>query len=202
MCSPEPVLENGHPFALETFAIAHRYTASGQKTTVVDPYVEVRAGAEVFRTPCVHASPAPAWNWDFDLRLPAPLGTPGALDSVRCARLVRFRAIALAMAFHMLLAAACPRPSARPAPSTASGVAPHCLACSGGRSGSDHSVTAGRRCWSQKAQMRPRGTCCGARRAVSVRHCQPGQPHLTRQRKCQTSPGDGVFKAVHWSITV
>lgn len=87
MCSPEPVLENRHPFTLETFAIAHRYTASGQKTTVVDPYVEVRAGAEVFRTPCVHASPAPAWNWDFDLRLPAPLGTPGALDSVRCARL-------------------------------------------------------------------------------------------------------------------
>jgi hypothetical protein len=57
---------------------------SGQKTAVVDPYVEVRAGAEVFRTPCVHASPAPAWNWDFDLRLPAPLGTPGALDSIKC----------------------------------------------------------------------------------------------------------------------
>ena len=64
---------------------ALRYTASGQKTAVVDPYVEVRAGAEVFRTPCVHASPAPAWNWDFDLRLPAPLGTPGALNTVKCA---------------------------------------------------------------------------------------------------------------------
>lgn len=61
-----------------------RYTQSGQKTAVVDPYVEVRAGAEVFRTPFVHSSPAPAWNWDFDLRLPAPLGTAGALNSLRC----------------------------------------------------------------------------------------------------------------------
>ena len=61
-----------------------RYTQSGQKTAVVDPYVEVRAGAEVFRTPCVHASPAPAWNWDFDLRLPAPLGTQGAVNSLKC----------------------------------------------------------------------------------------------------------------------
>jgi len=53
-----------------------RYTASGQKTTAVDPYVEVRAGAEVFRTPSVHGSHHPAWNWDFDMRLPAPIGTP------------------------------------------------------------------------------------------------------------------------------
>ena len=42
--------------------------------------MEVRAGAEVFRTPSVHGSHQPAWNWDFDLRLPAPIGTTrGAL---------------------------------------------------------------------------------------------------------------------------
>ena len=49
----------------------------GQKTTAVDPYVEVRAGSEVFRTPSVHGSHQPAWNWDFDLRLPALFGAPG-----------------------------------------------------------------------------------------------------------------------------
>ena len=53
-----------------------RYTTSGQKTAAVDPYVEVCAGAEVFRTPSVHGSHQPAWNWDFDMRLPAPFGTP------------------------------------------------------------------------------------------------------------------------------
>ena len=52
-----------------------RYTTSGQKSAAVDPYVEVRAGAEVFRTPSVHGSHQPAWNWDFDMRLPAPIGT-------------------------------------------------------------------------------------------------------------------------------
>jgi hypothetical protein len=78
-----------------------RYTQSGQKTAVVDPYVEVRAGAEVFRTPCVHASPAPAWNWDFDLRLPAPLGTQGAVNSLKCVRL------ASCCASHMMASLCC-----------------------------------------------------------------------------------------------
>ena len=53
------------------------------KLMQVDPYVEVRAGAEVFRTPTVHRSHAPAWNWDFDLRLPAPIAAPGAVDVLR-----------------------------------------------------------------------------------------------------------------------
>lgn len=61
-----------------------RYMGSGQKAAVVDAYVEVRAGAEVFRTPCVHASPSPAWNWDFDIRLPAPSPSPAALDVITC----------------------------------------------------------------------------------------------------------------------
>lgn len=77
------LVEEGNPREIRPPCCVRRYTASGQKTAKVDPYVEVRAGAEVFRTPCVHASPAPAWNWDFDLRLPAPLGTPSALNSVR-----------------------------------------------------------------------------------------------------------------------
>jgi hypothetical protein len=78
-----------------------RYTQSGQKTAVVDPYAEVRAGAEVFRTPCVHASPAPAWNWDFDLRLPAPLGTQGAVNSLKCVWL------ASCCAYNMLASLRC-----------------------------------------------------------------------------------------------
>ena len=77
--TPSPQL--AHPGGC---AGAARYAGSGMKLTQVDPYVEVRAGAEVFRTPTVHQSHAPAWNWDFDLRLPAPIGSPGAVDVLRC----------------------------------------------------------------------------------------------------------------------
>jgi C2 domain len=60
-----------------------RYPGSKGKQTEVDPYCEVRYRNEVFRTPCVHRSTRPAWNWDFDLRLAQRIGTPGADETLR-----------------------------------------------------------------------------------------------------------------------
>lgn len=42
-----------------------------------DPYVELRFGREVFRTPIAHHTADPVFNWQFDLRLPADLASAG-----------------------------------------------------------------------------------------------------------------------------
>ncbi|GIL55613.1 hypothetical protein Vafri_11116, partial [Volvox africanus] len=42
-----------------------------------DPYVELRFGREVFRTPIAHHTADPVFNWQFDLRLPADLFSGG-----------------------------------------------------------------------------------------------------------------------------
>ncbi|GFR48262.1 hypothetical protein Agub_g10127 [Astrephomene gubernaculifera] len=46
-----------------------------------DPYVEMRFGREVFRTPIAHSSADPVFNWQFDIRLPADLPPPPATAS-------------------------------------------------------------------------------------------------------------------------
>ncbi|KAG2430759.1 hypothetical protein HYH02_013598 [Chlamydomonas schloesseri] len=40
-----------------------------------DPYVELRFGREVFRTPIAHHTADPVFNWQFDVRLPADLAS-------------------------------------------------------------------------------------------------------------------------------
>lgn len=43
----------------------------------IDAYCELRYGSQVFRTPCVRGSGNPAWNWQFEVSLAAPMGGQG-----------------------------------------------------------------------------------------------------------------------------
>lgn len=51
----------------------------GAVTTITDcdPYVEMRFGREVFRTPIAHLTADPVFNWQFDVRLQADLESGG-----------------------------------------------------------------------------------------------------------------------------
>ncbi|KAK9808686.1 hypothetical protein WJX72_001889 [[Myrmecia] bisecta] len=65
-----------------------RYPGSKLKSgALIDAYCELRYAGEVFRTPCVRGSGKPAWNWQFDIRLPepAPGRTPGSEGTFRLA---------------------------------------------------------------------------------------------------------------------
>ncbi|KXZ55033.1 hypothetical protein GPECTOR_3g194 [Gonium pectorale] len=49
-----------------------------------DPYVELRFGREVFRTPIVHRTADPVFNWQFDIKLHEDLPPPPAPTAPSC----------------------------------------------------------------------------------------------------------------------
>lgn len=72
--------------ATSAAAAAAAEAAGSAKRGDCDPFIELRFGREVFRTPIAHSTADPVWNWLFDVRLPADLGSGLLPSEVRVLR--------------------------------------------------------------------------------------------------------------------